>query len=57
MRGWSEKLVRLNLKKMVGGGRLDRRLTLKNGGSLGKRLDPQADGRWEVGPKNRWLGD
>ena len=36
---------------MVGGGRLDRRLTLKNGGSLGKRLDPQ------VGPKNRWLGD
>ena len=49
--------MRLNLKKMVEGGRLDRRLTLKNGGSLGKRLDPQADGRWEVGPKNRWLGD
>ena len=42
---------------MVGGGRLDRRLTLKNCGSLGKRLDPQTDGRWEVGPKNRWLGD
>ena len=28
---------------MVGGDRLDRRLTLKNGGSLGKRLDPQTD--------------
>ena len=44
---------------MVGGGRLDRRLTLKmvGGGSLGKRLDPKTDGRWEVGPKNRWLGD
>ena len=38
---------------MVGGGRLDRRLTLKNGGSLGKKLDPQTDGRWEVGPTYR----
>ena len=44
---------------MVGCGRLDRRLTLKNGGSgsLGKRLDPQTDGIWEVDPKNKWLGD
>ena len=42
---------------MVGGSRLDRILILKNGGSLGKRLDPQRDGRWEVGPKNRWLGN
>ena len=42
---------------MVGGGRLDRRLTLKNGVSLGKMLDPQTDGKRAVGPQNRWLGD